>query len=162
VPDQNSIKAARSCSEHVPVGNIEVNNPVTAAFQATFKALKAAKPSAGFQGRRRPNNIGVDVGADITAPDRAVDREPQGRGRTFRTKWRRDAAIGTVRSSSSTTRSWPYGFDLGPKQLEQIKTGRCRALRTTALPAGLLPGHAALSSVDRNIPAAIWIHARSL
>src|SRR5271169_2167112 len=51
----------------VPVGNIEVNNRVTAAFQATVKALKAAGRLADFKVDAGPNNIGVDVGTDITA-----------------------------------------------------------------------------------------------
>src|SRR6202042_2046068 len=51
----------------VPVGNIEVNNRGTAAFQATVKALKAANRLQDFKVDAGPNNIGVDVGADITA-----------------------------------------------------------------------------------------------
>ena len=51
----------------VPVGNIEVNNRVTAAFQATLKALKANNMLANFKVDAGPNNIGVDVGTDITA-----------------------------------------------------------------------------------------------
>ena len=46
----------------VPVGNIEVNNRVTAAFQATIKALKAANRLQDFKVDAGPNNIGVDVG----------------------------------------------------------------------------------------------------
>ena len=51
----------------MPVGNIEVNNRVTAAFQATLKALKANNMLANFKVDAGPNNIGVDVGTDITA-----------------------------------------------------------------------------------------------
>jgi simple sugar transport system substrate-binding protein len=50
----------------VPVGNIEVNNRVKAAFQATVKALKAANRLQDFKVDAGPNNIGVDVGADIS------------------------------------------------------------------------------------------------
>ena len=44
----------------VSVGNIEVNNRVTAAFQATLKALKAANRLQDFKVDAGPNNIGVD------------------------------------------------------------------------------------------------------
>src|SRR5579871_1495224 len=50
----------------VSVGNIVVNNRVTAAFQATVKALKAANRLQDFKVDAGPNNIGVDV-SDITA-----------------------------------------------------------------------------------------------
>ena len=38
----------------VSVGNIEVNNRVTAAFQATLEGPQGRQPPAGLQGRRRP------------------------------------------------------------------------------------------------------------
>ena len=133
----------------VPVGNIEVNNRVTAAFQATVKALKAANRLQDFKVDAGPNNIGVDVGADITpAPDRAVDREPQGRGRTFRTEWRRDARDRrrhlAAQAQQQDLRLW---LRSRPEAARADQDRRFAGLpRAAAIPAGVLSGHAALSA----------------
>ena len=133
----------------VPVGNIEVNNRVTAAFQATVKALKAANRLQDFKVDAGPNNIGVDVGADITArADRAVDREPQGRGRPVRTERRRHAGDRrrdlAAQAQRQDLRLW---LRPRPEAARADQDRRVAGLaRTAALPAGLLSGHAALSA----------------
>ena len=59
------------------------------------------------------------------------------------------------RSSSSTTRSAPYGFDLGPKQLEQIKTGALQgSLGQQPFLQGFYPVMQLYLQLDRNIAAA--------
>src|SRR5271168_3937597 len=108
----------------VPVGNIEVNNRVTAAFQATVKALKAANRLQDFKVDAGPNNIGVDVGD----------------------------AISQLKLNNKIC---AYGFDLGPKQLEQIKTGALQgSLGQQPFLQGFYPVVQLYLQLDRNIAAA--------
>src|ERR1700677_1999142 len=110
----------------VPVGNIEVNNRVTAAFQATLKALKAAGRLQDFKVDAGPNNIGVTP------------------------------AIGDAISQLKlNNKICSYGFDLGPKQLEAIKTGALQgSLGQQPFLQGFYPVMQLYLQIDRNISAA--------
>ncbi len=133
----------------VPVGNIEVNNRVKAAFQATVKALKAANRLQDFKVDAGPNNIGVDVGADISpAPIVQLIESRKDVVGLFGPNGGVTPAIGDAISQLKlNNKICSFGFDLGPKQLEQIRTGALARLAWTAtLPAGFLSGHAALSA----------------
>ena len=131
----------------VPVGNIEVNNRVTAAFQATLKALKAAGRLQDFKVDAGPNNIGVDVGTDITAGPivQLIESRKDVVG-LFGPNGGVTPAIGDAISQLKLNdKICSYGFDLGPKQLEADQDRRADGLaRPAAVPAGLLSRGAAL------------------
>ena len=133
----------------VPVGNIEVNNRVTAAFQATLKALKANNMLANFKVDAGPNNIGVDVGTDITAGPiiQLIESRKDVVG-LFGPNGGVTPAIGDAISQLKLNgKVCSYGFDLGPKQLEQIKSGALMgSLGQQPFLQGFYPGGAALSA----------------
>jgi simple sugar transport system substrate-binding protein len=141
----------------VPVGNIEVNNRVTAAFQATLKALKAAGRLQDFKVDAGPNNIGVDVGTDITAGPivQLIESRKDVVG-LFGPNGGVTPAIGDAISQlKMNNKICSYGFDLGPKQLEAIKTGALQgALGQQPFLQGFYPVVQLYLQLDRNIAAA--------
>ncbi len=141
----------------VPVGNIEVNNRVTAAFQATVKALKAANRLQDFKVDAGPNNIGVDVGTDITAGPivQLIESRKDVVG-LFGPNGGVTPAIGdAITQLKLNGKICSYGFDLGPKQLEQIKTGALMgSLGQQPFLQGFYPVMQLYLQIDRNIAAA--------
>src|SRR5271166_161991 len=141
----------------VPVGNIEVNNRVTAAFQATLKALKANNMLANFKVDAGPNNIGVDVGTDITAGPivQLIESRKDVVG-LFGPNGGVTPAIGDAISQLKLNgKVCAYGFDLGPKQLEQIKSGALMgSLGQQPFLQGFYPVMQLYLQLDRNIAAA--------
>ena len=147
----------------VPVGNIEVNNRVTAAFQATVKALKAANRLQDFKVDAGPNNIGVDVGADITpAPIVQLIESRKDVVGLFGPNGGVTPAIGDAISQLKLNgKICAFGFDLGPKQLEQIKTGALQgSLGQQPFLQGFYPVVQLYLQIDRNISAANLGHPR--
>ncbi len=140
----------------VPVGNIEVNNRVTAAFQATLKALKAAGRLQDFKVDAGPNNIGVDV-PDITpAPIVQLIESRKDVVGLFGPNGGVTPAIGDAISQLKlNNKICSYGFDLGPKQLEAIKTGALQgSLGQQPFLQGFYPVVQLYLQIDRNIAAA--------
>ena len=131
----------------VPVGNIEVNNRVTAAFQATLKALKAAGRLQDFKVDAGPNNIGVDVGTDITAGPivQLIESRKDVVG-AVRAQWRRHAGD-RRRDLPAQTEQQDLLLRLRPRTqaARGDQDGSLAGLaRPAALPAGLLSRGAAL------------------
>jgi simple sugar transport system substrate-binding protein len=141
----------------VPVGNIEVNNRVTAAFQAAVKALKAANRLQDFKVDAGPNNIGIDVGTDITAGPivQLIESRKDVVG-LFGPNGGVTPAIGdAITQLKLNGKICSYGFDLGPKQLEQIKTGALQgSLGQQPFLQGFWPVMQLYLQIDRNIAAA--------
>src|SRR5215469_5776630 len=141
----------------VPVGNIEVNNRVTAAFQATVKALKAANRLQDFKVDAGPKNIGVDIGTDITAGPivQLIESRKDVVG-LFGPNGGVTPAIGdAITQLKLNNKICAYGFDLGPKQLEQIKTGALQgSLGQQPFLQGFYPVVQLYLQLDRNIAAA--------
>src|SRR5271166_5989989 len=140
----------------VSVGNIEVNNRVTAAFQATLKALKAANRLQDFKVDAGPNNIGVDV-PDITpAPIVQLIESRKDVVGLFGPNGGVTPAIGDAVSQLKLNgKVCAYGFDLGPKQLEQIKSGALMgSLGQQPFLQGFYPVMQLYLQLDRNIAAA--------
>ncbi len=141
----------------VPVGNIEVNNRVTAAFKATLKGLKAANMLQNFKVDAGPNNIGVDVGTDITAGPivQLIESRKDVVG-LFGPNGGVTPAIGDAISQLKMNgKICAYGFDLGPKQLEQIKSGALMgSLGQQPFLQGFYPVVQLYLQIDRNISAA--------
>jgi len=141
----------------VPVGNIEVNNRVTAAFQATVKALKAANRLQDFKVDAGPNNIGVDVGNDNTAAPiiQLIESRKDVVG-LFGPNGGVTPAIGdAITQLKLNGKICAFGFDLGPRQLEQIKTGALQgSLGQQPFLQGFYPVMQLYLQLDRNIAAA--------
>ena len=142
---------------NVPVGNIEVNNRVTAAFQAVVKGLKAANRLQDFKVDAGPNNIGVDVGTDITAGPivQLIESRKDVVG-LFGPNGGVTPAIGdAITQLKLNGKICAYGFDLGPKQLEQIKTGALLgSLGQQPFLQGFYPVVQLYLQIDRDIAAA--------
>jgi simple sugar transport system substrate-binding protein len=140
----------------VAVGNIEVNNRVKAAFQAAVKALKAANRLQDFKVDAGPNSIGVDV-PDITAAPivQLIESRKDVVG-LFGPNGGVTPAIGDAISQLKLNgKICAYGFDLGPKQLEQIKTGALMgSLGQQPFLQGFYPVVQLYLQIDRNIAAA--------
>jgi simple sugar transport system substrate-binding protein len=140
----------------VAVGNIEVNNRVSAAFRATIKALKAANRLQDFKVDAGPNSIGVDV-PDITpAPIVQLIESRKDVVGLFGPNGGVTPAIGDAISQLKLNgKICAYGFDLGPKQLEQIKTGALQgSLGQQPFLQGFYPVVQLYLQIDRNIAAA--------
>jgi simple sugar transport system substrate-binding protein len=140
----------------VPVGNIEVNNRVKAAFQATVKALKAANRLQDFKVDAGPNNIGVDVPDISPAPEAQLIESRKDVVGMFGPNGGVTPAIGDAISQLKlNNKICAYGFDLGPKQLEQIKTGALQgSLGQQPFLQGFYPVMQLYLQLDRNIAAA--------
>ncbi|HZZ62770.1 MAG TPA: substrate-binding domain-containing protein [Roseiarcus sp.] len=140
----------------VAVGNIEVNNRVKAAFQAAIKTLQAAKRLQDFKVDAGPNNIGVDV-PDITAAPivQLIESRKDVVG-LFGPNGGVTPAIGDAVSQLKLNgKICAYGFDLGPKQLEQIKIGALQgSLGQQPFLQGFYPVVQLYLQLDRNISAA--------
>ena len=129
------------------LGNVEVNNRITAAFTATVATLAVAGKLGNFKVDAGPENIGIDVDANNGGGlDRQPDREPRRRGRHHgrqrlrhaRDRRRRGAA--QDRRQGLLLRLRPRAQAAGADQDRRAR----RRPGPAALPAGLLAGDAAL------------------
>jgi len=139
------------------LGNVEVNNRIRFAFEATVKALNAAGRLRDFRVDAGPQNIGIDIDAS-----NAVN--------SIRTMFesRRDV-VGAFTANGFTTPAMgdaitqmgqqgkicAFGFDLGPKQQEQIRTGALTgSLGQQPFLQGFWPVMQLYLQIDRGISAA--------
>ena len=130
------------------MGNVEVNNRVTAAFNAIVKTLKDAGKLENFKVDAGPENVGVD--ANPQDPVNSIVSLFESRGDVVGAFTANNvftpALAKAVAQMGKTGKICAYGFDLGPAQQDAIRSRRSdRLARSAALPAGLLAGHAALS-----------------
>ena len=134
------------------MGNIEVNNRVTAAFNAIVKGLNDAGTLANFKVDAGPENTGIDtnpndpVNGIVTLFESRGDVVGAFAGNNVFTP----ALAKAVAQTGKTGKICAYGFDLGPAQQDALKSRRPdRRARAAAVPAGLLAGDAALAA-DRS------------
>ena len=139
------------------LGNEEVNRRITAAFNATVKTLKAANKLADFKVDAGPNNIGIDVDKDnivnsvVTLIESRKDVVGAFAANGFVTPALGDA-VGQLKKNGQIC---AFGFDLGPKQQEQIKTGALTgALGQQPFLQGFWPVAQLYLQIDRGISAA--------
>ena len=131
------------------MGNVEVNNRVTAAFNAIVKTLKDAGKLDAFKVDAGPENVGID--ANPNDPVNGIVSLFESRGDVVGAFTANNvftpALAKAVAQMGKTGQICAYGFDLGPAQQEAIEERRPdRLARSAAVPAGLLAGHAALSA----------------
>ena len=139
------------------LGNVEVNNRVTAAFTAAVATLAVAGKLGNFKVDAGPENIGIDI--DANNPVGSVVSLIESRGdvvgimgaNAFVTP-----AIGdAVAQLGNADKICSFGFDLGPKQQEQIKTGALDgALGQQPFLQGFWPVMQLYLQIDRGISAA--------
>jgi len=139
------------------LGNVEVNNRITAAFQATVAKLKAAGKLADYKVDAGPENIGIDVDANNIVSSIVSLIESRGDvvgimgANGFVTPAIADA-VGQLKLGDKVC---SFGFDLGPKQLEAIRNGNLDgALGQQPFLQGFWPVMMLYLQIDRGVSAA--------
>jgi len=138
-------------------GNEEVNRRITAAFEATVKALNAAGVLQNFKVDAGPKNIGIDLDTNDLAG--SIVRLIESRGDVvgaFAANGAVTPALGDAISQKQlNNKVCAFGFDLGPKQQEQIKTGALTgSLGQQPFLQGFWPVMQLYLQIDRGVTAA--------
>jgi len=139
------------------LGNVEVNNRTTAAFQATLQVLNAAGRLDDFQVDAGPTNIGVDVDANSIVSSITTLIESRGDvvGIMGTNGFVTPAIADAVAQTGIKDTVCSFGFDLGPKQLDAIKTGTLDgSLGQQPFLQGFYPIAQLFLQIDRGISAA--------
>jgi simple sugar transport system substrate-binding protein len=139
------------------LGNVEVNNRITAAFEATVKALNDAGKLQNFKVDAGPENIGIDV--DATNIVGSVTSLIESRGDVvgaFAANGFVTPALGNAIAQLNVgDKVCSYGFDLGPAQQEQIRNGHLDgSLGQQPFLQGFYPVVQLYLQIDRGIAAA--------
>lgn len=139
------------------MGNVEVNKRTTAAFLAAVEALKKAGRLNDFKVDAGPDNIGVDVDQSNLVNSTVSLIESRG------------DVVGAMATNAATTpalgdavtqlnligKFCSFGFDLGPKQLDQIKSGALvGSLGQQPFLQGFYPIAQLYLQIDRGVSAA--------
>lgn len=139
------------------MGNIEVNNRVTAAYEAIVKGLDAAGILGNFQVDAGPENVGV--AADMNDPANSIISLIESRGDVVGAFAGNNvftpALASAVEQTGNTGKMCAYGFDLGPAQQEALKAGNLTgALGQQPFLQGFWPVMQLYLQIDRGIAAA--------
>jgi simple sugar transport system substrate-binding protein len=139
------------------LGNVEVNNRITAAFQAAVAKLQAAGKLSDYKIDAGPENIGVDVDANNIVGSIVSLIESRGDvvGIMGANGFVTPAIADAVAQLNIGDGVCSYGFDLGPKQLEAIRTGTLDgALGQQPFLQGYWPVTMLYLQIDRGVSAA--------
>jgi simple sugar transport system substrate-binding protein len=139
------------------MGNVEVNNRVTSAFNAIVAALEKNGTLANFQVDAGPENVGV--AADMNDPANSIISLIESRGDVVGAFAGNNvftpALASAVAQTSNTGKMCAYGFDLGPAQQEALKSGDLTgALGQQPFLQGFWPVMQLYLTIDRGIAAA--------
>ena len=139
------------------LGNVEVNNRITAAFTAAVATLAIEGKLGNFKVDAGPENIGIDV--DANNPTGSIVSLIESRGDVVGIMGANGfvtPAIGdAVAQLNMGDKVCSYGFDLGPKQQEQLKSGALDgALGQQPFLQGFWPVMQLYLQIDRGIAAA--------
>ncbi|MGH6922729.1 MAG: substrate-binding domain-containing protein [Propylenella sp.] len=139
------------------MGNIEVNNRVTSAFNAIVKTLNDAGKLANFKVDAGPENTGIDtnpndpVNGIVTLFESRGDVVGAFAGNNVFTP----ALAKAVAQTGMTGKICAYGFDLGPAQQEALTSGDLTgALGQQPFLQGFWPVMQLYLQIDRGIAAA--------
>ena len=139
------------------LGNIEVNNRVTSAFNAIVKSLNDAGTLANFKVDAGPENTGIDtnpndpVNGIVTLFESRGDVVGAFAGNNVFTP----ALAKAVAQAGLTGKICAYGFDLGPAQQDALKSGDLTgALGQQPFLQGFWPVMQLWLQIDRGIAAA--------
>ena len=139
------------------MGNVEVNNRVTAAFNAIVKTLKDAGKLENFKVDAGPENVGVD--ANPQDPVNGIVSLFESRGDVVGAFTANNvftpALAKAVAQLGQTGKICAYGFDLGPAQQDAIRAGDLTgSLGQQPFLQGFWPVMQLYLQIDRGISAA--------
>lgn len=139
------------------MGNIEVNNRVTAAFNAIVKTLKDAGKLDAFKVDAGPENVGIDTNPND--PVNALVSLFESRGDVVGAFTANNVftppLVKAVAQMGRTGKLCAYGFDLGPAQQEGIAAGNLTgSLGQQPFLQGFWPVMQLYLQIDRGIAAA--------
>jgi simple sugar transport system substrate-binding protein len=139
------------------MGNIEVNNRVTSAYNATVAALNKAGMLSAFKVDAGPEKVGID--ADPNDPVAAIVSLFESRGDVVGAFAGNNvftpALAKAVAQTKKTGKICAYGFDLGPAQQAALKSGDLTgALGQQPFLQGFWPVMQLYLQIDRGISAA--------
>lgn len=138
-------------------GNVEVNNRVTAAFEATVKALNDAGKLANFTVDAGADQIGIAVNDQDIAGSIVTLIESRGDvvGIFGPNGAVTPAIVDAVTQKKMENRICTFGYDLGPKQIEGIKSGALTgSLGQQPFLQGFWPVMQLYLQIDRGVAAA--------
>jgi simple sugar transport system substrate-binding protein len=138
------------------MGNIEVNNRVTAAYNAIVKALGASGKLDKFKVDAGPESVGVS--ADMNDPVNSIISLIESRGDVVGAFAGNNvftpALAKAVAQTGNTGKMCAYGFDLGPAQQEALNSGDLTgALGQQPFLQGFWPVMQLWLEIDRGISA---------
>jgi simple sugar transport system substrate-binding protein len=139
------------------LGNEEVNRRVTAAFQATVKTLNAAGKLKDFKVDAGPQNIGIDVDKDniVNSVVSLIESRKDVVGAFAANGFVTPALGDAIAQLKQNGKICAFGFDLGPKQQEALKTGALTgSLGQQPFLQGFWPVAQLYLQIDRGISAA--------
>jgi simple sugar transport system substrate-binding protein len=139
------------------LGNVEVNNRITAAFEATVKSLNAAGKLSSFTIDAGPENIGIDVKQDdiVNSVVSLIESRGDVVGAFAANGFVTPALGDAIAQLGKNDQICAFGFDLGPKQQEQIRTGALTgSLGQQPFLQGFWPVMQLYLQIDRGIRAA--------
>ena len=139
------------------LGNVEVNNRITAAFEATVKTLNDAGKLGNFKVDAGPENIGVDVDAKniVGSITSLIESRGDVVGAFAANGFVTPALGDAVAQLKIGDKVCSYGFDLGPAQQEQIRNGHLDgSLGQQPFLQGFWPVVQLYLQIDRGIAAA--------
>ncbi len=139
------------------MGNIEVNNRVTSAFEAIVSSLSANGMLENFQVDAGPENVGVS--ADMNDPTNSIISLIESRGDVVGAFAGNNvftpALASAVEQTGNTGQMCAYGFDLGPAQQDALRAGNLTgALGQQPFLQGFWPVMQLYLEIDRGIAAA--------
>jgi simple sugar transport system substrate-binding protein len=139
------------------MGNIEVNNRVSSAYNATVAALNAAGKLDAFKVDAGPEGVGIQV--DPNDPVNGIVSLFESRGDVVGAFAGNNvftpALAQAVAQTDMTGKICAYGFDLGPAQQEALKAGNLTgALGQQPFLQGFWPVMQLYLQIDRGISAA--------
>jgi simple sugar transport system substrate-binding protein len=139
------------------LGNVEVNNRVTAAFEAAVKVLNASGKLGDYTVDAGPENIGVDVDANNIVNSVVSLMESRGDvvGIMGNNGFVTPAIVDAVAQLDVGDQVCSFGFDLGPKQLDGIRNGNLDgSLGQQPFLQGFWPVAQLYLQIDRGVTAA--------
>lgn len=139
------------------MGNIEVNNRVTAAYNAIVKGLTAAGTLSSFKVEAGPEGVGIS--ADMNDPVNSIVALIESRGDVVGAFAGNNvftpALAAAVAQTGNTGKMCAYGFDLGPAQQEALAAGNLTgALGQQPFLQGFWPVMQLYLQIDRGISGA--------
>ena len=139
------------------LGNEEVNRRVTAAFEAAVKVLNDAGRLNDFKVDAGPENIGIDVNKDdiVNSVVSLIESRGDVVGGFAANGFVTPALGDAIAQLKLNGKVCAFGFDLGPKQQEQIRTGALTgSLGQQPFLQGFWPVAQLYLQIDRGISAA--------